>query len=81
MKGNMVTGVNSMAVGGGGGGALASAPSNGHSVAKNNNEMSGISIIEPVKRSGDNRRVSSRMVCPYLWIYSRVEWSVCTVVN
>lgn len=51
----MVTGVNSM----GGGGALASSPSNGHSVAKNNNEMSGISIIEPVKRSGDNRRVSS----------------------
>lgn len=34
-------------------------PTSGESLANSDPQLNGISVIEPVKRSGDNRRVSS----------------------
>lgn len=63
----MVTGVNATVNGGGGNGSTMTsspAPPSGLGPAANgtsnsDQQMNGISIIEPAKRNGDNRRVSS----------------------
>lgn len=63
----MVTGVNATVNGGGGSGSTMTsspAPPSGLGPAANgtsnsDQQMNGISIIEPAKRNGDNRRVSS----------------------